>query len=118
MVVSQSVSRQLHLAELFKVLGNETRYEIFKLLMAGSTCNCELAEALGIPLNLVSHHVHILLDLGLVTACRDQNDARWIFYSVDVQVLETYRQAFLALTDPAGIVDRDLTCSVRACKTK
>jgi DNA-binding transcriptional ArsR family regulator len=116
MVVSQSVSQQEKLVELFKALGSVTRYEIFKHLMTGSQCNCGLSEILDIPLNLVSHHVHILLDLGLITARRDEHDARWIYYSVNQQELDAYRQAFLQLTDATGIKERTPAFPVKGCK--
>jgi ArsR family transcriptional regulator len=116
MAISPIVSEQVNLMELFKVLGNETRFEIFKRVMTGSQCNCELSEALGIPLNLVSHHVHIMLDIGLITARRDEHDARWIYYSVNQQILEAFRQDLLELTDVTNIKERTPACPVKGCK--
>lgn len=102
--------------ELFKALGNETRFKIFSLLMTGSQCNCELSKALGIPLNLVSHHTRILLNLGLVTAQRDSTDARWIHYSINQQELEYFRQVFMRVSDPIQIEPRSPECPPKACK--
>ena len=116
MTVAQPVVQQLNVMEQFKALVNKTRNEIFSRLMTGAHCNCELSKALGIPLNLVSHHVHILLDLGLVNATRDSIDARWIYYSVDVQTLNAFRQAFLTLTNPEKIEERHPSCPINPCK--
>ena len=115
MALTQPVQTQLNVMAFFKALGNKTRHEIFTLLMTGAHCNCELSKALGIPLNLVSHHVHILLDLGLVIATRDSNDACWIYYSVDEQTLQTFRHAFLELTNPEKIHDRHPVCPIKPC---
>ena len=96
----------------FKALGNETRFKIFDLLMTGSQCNCELAKALDMPLNLISHHIHILLDLGLVSAKRNKDDARWIFYSINQQVLAELNRSFIKFTDPSKIKDRIPACPI------
>ena len=41
------------------------------MLMEGVQCNCEIAERLGISLSLVSHHLRILREAGLVRGQRD-----------------------------------------------
>jgi len=106
------------LQQLFKALGNPTRFRIFEMLMTGPQCNCELAEELNIPINLISHHVHLLMDLGFITARRDETDARWIHYTVDREKLEAFRGSFMELTDPSGIQDRAPNCPVRPCSSK
>ena len=84
--------------------------------MTGSQCNCELSKALGIPLNLISHHTRILLNLGLVKTRRDSNDARWVYYSIDQHELENFRQVFMRITDPTQIKHRTPECPPKACK--
>lgn len=106
------------LQQLFKALGHPTRFRIFQMLMTGPQCNCELAAELNIPINLVSHHVHLLISSGFVTARRDETDARWIHYAVDRKKLEGFRLSFMELTDPSGIQDRTPNCPVRSCNNK
>ena len=64
-----------------KALANPKRLQILHLLMEGIHCNCELGEALDMPPNLISHHMSILRDIGLVDVERDAVDARWIYFS-------------------------------------
>lgn len=109
---SSSPAEYNQLYDLFKILGNKTRFEIFKKLMNGAQCNCHISKDLGIPLNLVSHHVHLMLDIGLITAQRDENDARWIYYSICPTKLETFKQTFLQLTDAKNINNNEnMSCS-------
>jgi ArsR family transcriptional regulator len=56
--------------------------------MQGVQCNCELSDALGLAPNLISHHMNVLCQSGLVTAEHDPFDARWIYYSVDSAAVE------------------------------
>ena len=49
------------------------RLRIFAQLMRGDTCNCELVEQLAMPANLLSHHLRVLSEAGLVDARRDRH---------------------------------------------
>ncbi|NSW53985.1 MAG: winged helix-turn-helix transcriptional regulator [Anaerolineae bacterium] len=107
--------------EWIKALANDTRFAIFQLLMTGLQCNCEIAKSLGISLSLVSHHMHVLMGLGLVTSTRDEQDGRWIYFEINPTVLEQFRQAFLQLTDPNQIQTRQPSCGpnqANACSVK
>jgi len=98
------------LAYLLRVLSNPTRLKIFDTLMRGVQCNCELGKQLGLPMNLVSHHLKVLREAGLVQAERDPIDARWVYYSVDHAVLEELRTWLFAFLDPARIQPRTSSC--------
>jgi ArsR family transcriptional regulator len=92
----------------FKTLSDPNRLRVFAQLMRGDSCNCELVAQLGIPANLLSHHLKVLSEAGLVRARRDAVDGRWIYYSVNRAVVagwHTYLQYFL---DPARIEERPL----------
>ena len=102
------------LAERLKVLAEPKRLLIFNLLMEGVQCNCELGDALGVPPNLISHHLSVLRQAGLVEVERDALDARWVYYSVDRAALEELNAAFGAFFDPARIQPRRLTCGPQA----
>ena len=75
------------LAAFLKLLADPTRRRIFLLLMQGETCNCEMTGLLGLPQNLISHHLRALREAGLVRSRRDEQDARWIYYWVDPDAL-------------------------------
>ncbi len=71
------------LAQRLKVLSDPKRLLILHRLMEGVQCNCELGDAWQMPANLISHHLRILREAGLVTVERDVLDGRWIYYAVN-----------------------------------
>ncbi len=98
------------LANLLKVLSDPTRLEIFDLLMQGVQCNCELGEKLGLPMNLISHHLRVLREAGLVDVERDPIDARWVYYSINQERLRKCREQLEAFFDATRIQPRLPTC--------
>lgn len=73
-------------AELFKVLGVESRIRIIDLLkQRGSLYVNEMAQILGITPSAVSQHLKILRHAGLV---RNQRKGFWMPYEVDQAALE------------------------------
>src|SRR5512138_682871 len=98
------------LAEWLKVLAEPKRLLIFNLLMQGVQCNCELGEQLEMAPNLISHHLSVLRQTGLVEIERDALDGRWIYYSVNRAALNDLNAAFGAFFNPARIQPRHPTC--------
>jgi ArsR family transcriptional regulator len=98
------------LAEWLKVLAEPRRLLIFNLLMQGVECNCELGEQLEMAPNLISHHLSVLRQAGLVDVERDALDGRWIYYSVNRTALNELNAAFGAFFDSARIQPRHPTC--------
>lgn len=98
------LSRQL------KVLAEPNRLRIVNLLMDGVQCNCELGDLLGMAPNLISHHLRVLREIGLVEVERDMIDSRWIYYSLNVQHLTELGQMFATFFDPTRIQDRRPSC--------
>jgi ArsR family transcriptional regulator, arsenate/arsenite/antimonite-responsive transcriptional repressor len=96
--------------EQLKALANPKRLQIIHLLMEGVHCNCELGEALGMSPNLISHHMSILRDLGLVEMERDAVDGRWIYFSINETALAELNQVFQGFFDPQRIQPRRPTC--------
>ncbi|MEW6666328.1 MAG: metalloregulator ArsR/SmtB family transcription factor [Thermodesulfobacteriota bacterium] len=73
-------------AELFKVLGVETRIRIIDLLkQKGPLGVNELSGALGVTASAVSQHLKILKHAGLV---RNERKGYWIPYEVNTEALE------------------------------
>jgi len=71
------------LAGLLRILAEENRLRILCLLLQGEHCVAELCQALDLPQNLVSHHLGVLREAGLLIARRDPEDSRWVYYSVN-----------------------------------
>ena len=98
---------------ILRALSDPTRLAILDLLMQGVQCNCELGEQLHLPMNLISHHIRVLREAGLITSRRDPNDARWVYYSIDKGALGRVREQLAAFLDPQRIQPRLPTCGPR-----
>ena len=97
-------------ARLLRLLADPTRRRLFAALTAGETCNCELADGLGLAQNLVSHHIRQLREAGFVRERRDERDARWIYYRLDAEALAEAWRSIGALIDPARHGERTPDC--------
>ncbi len=102
------------LAEWLKILADPTRLRIFNLLMQGVQCNCELGDQLQLPRNLISHHLNVLRQAGLIDMERDPLDARWIYFSVNPPALAELNRAFSAFFNPDRIQPRRAYCGPQA----
>lgn len=103
-------ARTNHLADTLRVLAEPNRLKIFNLLMQGIHCNCELSGALDMAPNLISHHLRILREADLITMERDEQDARWVYYSVNLQELDAINTDLAAFLDPDRIQPRSPHC--------
>jgi ArsR family transcriptional regulator len=78
-------SRQLTTA-LLAALGSEYRMKMVELLAGGERCVCEIAPHFPTSFSVVSHHLSVLEQAGIITSRRD---GRWMRYRlVDESVLE------------------------------
>jgi ArsR family transcriptional regulator len=98
------------MAKWLKVLAEPNRLLIFHFLMEGVQCNCELGDGLQMAPNLISHHLRVLREAGLIDVERDALDARWMYFSINRQALEELNQAWGVFFDPQRIKPRRLTC--------
>ena|SRR5437763_6969317 len=60
-----------HCATLLKALADETRLAVVRQLLAGPKHVGELNEELGVEQSLLSHHLKVLREMGIVEAQRD-----------------------------------------------
>lgn len=97
-------------AAVLKALADPNRLRIFNLLIQGDSCNGELNERLGLPPNLLSHHLRVLREAGLVRSRHDTVDARWIYYSVEREAAQQWQTWFSQLLNPAHIQVRQCLC--------
>ena len=64
----------------FAALGDPVRLRIVGVLAGGGRCVCDLQEQVPVAANLLSYHLRVLRDAGLVTAARR---GRWVDYRLD-----------------------------------
>jgi ArsR family transcriptional regulator len=82
-----------------KALADETRLRIFALLTRQELCVCEIEDILNLSQSLVSNHLAVLRQAGLVRARRDETDGRWIFYRADPEAAAALRQKWATLLE-------------------
>ncbi len=95
------------LQAVFAQLSEPNRLKIFALLTRGEACVCEIESAVALPQNLVSHHLRVMREAGLVLARRE---GRWMHYAVNKQTLEHIYPVVCALLNPARIGSRRSHC--------
>jgi ArsR family transcriptional regulator len=105
-VLPENENEIIELTTMLKALSEPNRLLIFAELMTGNSCNCELEERLGLPRNLLSHHLRVLSKAGLVNSRRDLVDGRWIYYSVDEDAVTRWQNWFSTFLDPSRIQER------------
>ena len=98
------------LSRYLKILSDPTRLKLFSILLQGVHCNCELSSLTGLSNNLISHHMHVLVDAGLVIATRKPDDARWILYAINRELLDRFQNGLSAFLKPGPIPEREPVC--------
>ena len=68
------------LAKFLRSVGDENRLRILCYLNDGEKCVCDIWEKLGMKQNLVSSHLGVLRDSGLIVGRRE---GKKVFYSID-----------------------------------
>ena len=70
--------------EQLRALGDPIRWTIVHELQAGTRCACLLAEVAEVSPALLSHHLKVLREAGLITGIRR---GRWIDYTLDADAM-------------------------------
>ena len=73
-------SSQAELTARLAALADPVRLRIVGVLAGGTRCVCDLQDSVPVAANLLSYHLRVLRDAGLVTAARR---GRWIDYRLD-----------------------------------
>jgi ArsR family transcriptional regulator len=81
--------------DALKALAETRRWRIVELLSCEELCVCHLAEELGIAQPLVSHHLKVLRDAGLVES---EKHRQWTYYRLRTAALETVSEQLGAIT--------------------
>ncbi len=69
--VAKSLEVRDDCAQRLKVLADPTRLEVVRVLLGGPQHVGELSEHIDVEQSLMSHHLRVLRDAGLVTVERD-----------------------------------------------
>jgi ArsR family transcriptional regulator len=92
-----------------KALSDEKRVRILTQLADGERCVCDLTDALSAGQSLLSFHLKILRDAGLVS---DRRSGRWVHYSIrtdGLSELENFLRSLREAAEAAPLV-REACC--------
>jgi ArsR family transcriptional regulator, nickel/cobalt-responsive transcriptional repressor len=70
-------------AGLLKILADETRLAVIRQLLDGPKHVAEINESLGLEQSLLSHHLKVLREAGMVIA---QRDGKAVLYSLSPEL--------------------------------
>jgi ArsR family transcriptional regulator len=94
---------------LMKALADPTRLRIVALLGAGPRCVCSLQEEVDVAANLLSHHLKVLREAGLIAGTRR---GRWIDYRLRAEAFDDTLRLLAALRNGAPVTS--CTSAVRS----
>ncbi len=99
---------------LFKAFCNSTRAQIIEFLLGGERCVCEMTGPLDQSQPLVSHHLALLRDAGLLNM-RDEG-AR-TYYSINWERFDADLSGFIAYVERLRTTPRLQVDATSACAT-
>jgi ArsR family transcriptional regulator, arsenate/arsenite/antimonite-responsive transcriptional repressor len=83
--VSASADSSAGSVSLLAAVADPVRWSVLEQLADAPSCVCKLQEHVPIAANLLSYHLKVLRDAGLVTTSRR---GRWVDYAVADDALE------------------------------
>ncbi|MCX5726239.1 MAG: metalloregulator ArsR/SmtB family transcription factor [Candidatus Saganbacteria bacterium] len=83
-----------HISDLLKTIAEGNRLKIICLLGKGELCVCEIVEELGLPHNLISHHLKVLAKAGIHLR---RKEGRFIFYRMNRKNFSSFKNEFQKL---------------------
>lgn len=80
-----------NLAKFLRIIGDDNRLRILCLLKEGEKCVCEIFPDLDLAQNLVSSHLKIMLEFGLL---KNRRDWKRNYYSINKIIFKKYKNLF------------------------
>ena len=97
---------------LLRALADPTRLRLFLALRQAERCVRDLVDTEGIPQPLVSHHLRVLADAGLVQTRRSDGFA---FYAVNGEGMASALDRLADVLDPESVSPLALPGGNEAC---
>ena len=98
------------LVKIFRALSDETRLNIYSLLLQRKLCVCELEAILKIEQSRISHGLRILKEANLINNYRT---GKWNIYSVNQKIKDN--KVIQGLKDELKLSTQDLN-NLQKCK--
>lgn len=96
-----------HELVVLRAVSEPLRWRIVEMLGQEELCVCHLVEELGVTQSLVSHHLKVLANAGVVGASRS---AYWTYYRLEPEPLAQVRDLLGRLSSSASTVDSRRPC--------
>ena len=90
---------QLSAVDLLQAVADPVRWAVLDRLAHGTRCVCDLQEHVDVSNTLLSYHLRILREAGLVTTARR---GRWVDYSLAPDATARLAQALPGVGVAAG----------------
>ena len=97
MVVSRSAEQLASSAGLLSAVADPIRLQLMERLAVTKACVCELQAEVPIAANLLSYHLKVLREAGLIEGTKR---GRWIDYELTPGALDRLRDALPGATLP------------------
>lgn len=99
--------------DYLKLLADQSRSEIIKLLKTGEVCVCDLAERLDLEQSLLSHHLKKLKQANLVI---ERKVGRWVHYSLNKTTFENLENQYKNVFGSEGILEKKCDLHTECCQ--
>lgn len=76
------------LADFLRIISEENRLKIICFLQSGEQCVCKIWQFLDLPQNLISHHLKVMKDFGLLNSHKIGLN---VYYSLNKEEIEKYQ---------------------------
>ncbi|MDN4479323.1 ArsR/SmtB family transcription factor [Demequina muriae] len=77
--IETGLARSTERVALLEAVSDAVRWTVLDVLSHGPQCVCDLQARVPVPGNLLSYHLKVLREAGLVTASRR---GRWVDYAI------------------------------------
>jgi len=89
----KSKKELLEAVNFLKAISEENRLKILCILQKSNLCVCDIWQHLDLPQNLVSHHLKVLKDFGLVES---KKEGTKVIYSLNSEITKKYIKLLLS----------------------
>lgn len=77
----------MQVVDFLKIISEESRLKILCILQKKKKCVCEIWQFLDLPQNLVSHHLRVLKDFGLIDS---EKEGTKVFYFLNKKNIKKF----------------------------
>jgi protein-tyrosine-phosphatase/DNA-binding HxlR family transcriptional regulator len=88
-----------HRAAVFAALADPTRLRVVDVLSVGDAASSELSVQLGVPSNLLAHHLAVLESAGVIARHRSEGDGRRSYWRLVEHTLDALAAPSLPVPD-------------------